>query len=120
MANSASLEIFRSQHDAVGNIKIRFNRSQLMDLFKGHNVEVLKLSYRVFLLSPLVGFFKLSKKLLQRVRPTATPRSDQVVFPFGINWCLLQVQLLENKLLQHINLPFGSSLFIVVRKKMDS
>jgi len=39
-----------------------------------------------------------------------------VIFPFGINWMLLQVQLLENRLFKRFNFPFGSSVFIVAQK----
>jgi hypothetical protein len=42
--------------------------------------------------------------------------SDQVIFPFGINWVLLQIQLLENHLFKQISFPFGSSVFIVTKK----
>ncbi|MEJ7692836.1 class I SAM-dependent methyltransferase [Daejeonella sp.] len=120
MANSASLNIFRSQHDDVGNIKIRFSKNEFINLFKLHHYELKKLSYRVFFLSPLVLLFKSGKNLLRFLQPGKKSQSDQVIFPFGINWCLTQVQLLENRFLRYLSLPFGSSVFIVLIKSGSS
>ncbi len=117
LCNTASLEIFRSQHDDVANIKNRFTRSQFIALFKIENAEILKLSYRVFLLSPLMLLFKLTKRVIGLFKPDNESRSDQLMFPFGINWCLLQIQLFENRLFKRFNFPFGSSIFILIKKK---
>ncbi len=116
MANSASLNIFRSQHDDVGNIKIRFNKQNIRSLFKGFDDGLKKLTYRVFLLSPFVLAFKAGKNFLRFIRPGKESKSDQIIFPFGINWFLTQVQLLENQMLRYINFPFGSSVFLVIVK----
>ncbi len=116
MANSASLNVFRSQHDDVGNLKIRFTANEFRGLFKSYEQGLKKLTYRVFLLSPLVLLFKSGKNLLRILQPGKKSQSDQVIFPFGINWCLTQVQLLENRILRYTGLPFGSSVFIVLVK----
>lgn len=115
IAHTAALELFRSQHDDVANIKLRFNRAQFKQLFVKANVTVLKLSYRVFLLSPLVLLFKLIKRLAGQSKAKGEAASDQVIFPFGLNWLLLQVQLFENWLFRVINFPFGSSVFVVIK-----
>jgi SAM-dependent methyltransferase len=116
IANTAALELFRSQHDDVANIKLRFTKVQFKNLFVKDNATVLKLSYRVFLLSPLILLFKLIKRIVRVFKSPGRSASDQVIFPLGINWLLLQIQLVENRLFTAINLPFGSSVFIVVRK----
>jgi SAM-dependent methyltransferase len=106
LCNGAALEIFRSQHDDVTSIQRRFTKQDFKELFAKNNFQVIKLSYRVFLLSPLTGIFTKGQEA----------ESDQVIFPFGINWTLLQVQLLENGLFKRFNFPFGSSVFIVTKK----
>ncbi|MES2809052.1 MAG: class I SAM-dependent methyltransferase [Bacteroidota bacterium] len=116
IAHTAALELFRSQHDDVANIKLRFNREQFKELFIKDNATILKLSYRVFLLSPLILLFKLIKRLTGKARADGASTSDQVLFPFGINWLLLQVQLFENWLFRTVNFPFGSSVFVVLKK----
>ncbi len=116
LCNGAALEIFRSQHDDVTSIQRRFTRQDFSDLFAKDNFQIVKLSYRVFLLSPLVLIFKLIKRVTQLFNKGQEAESDQVVFPFGINWMLLQVQLLENRLFKRVNFPFGSSVFIVTKK----
>lgn len=119
LCNTAAFESLRSQHDEVCNIKMRFTLPQFRLLFTPYHPEILKLSYRVFLLSPLVFLFKLVKKLGPGVKKTKEAKSDQTIFPFGINWLLLQIQLFENRLYRITNFPFGSSVFIVLRKKQD-
>ena len=116
IANSASLKIFRSQHDDVGNIKIRFKEKEFLKLFEKYDTGLKKLTYRVFLLSPLVLLFKAAKRILRAVNPGSKSRSDQVIFPLGINWCLERIQLFENWLLRWISFPFGSSIFMVLIK----
>jgi 2-polyprenyl-3-methyl-5-hydroxy-6-metoxy-1,4-benzoquinol methylase len=116
IANTAALELFRSQHDDVANIKLRFTKAQFKNLFKKDNTTILKLSYRVFLLSPLILLFKLIKRITRLSKSEGESASDQVIFPFGINWALLQIQLFENWLFTYVNFPFGSSVFIVIRK----
>lgn len=116
LANTAALELFRSPHDEVVNQKIRFNKEQFAMLFVRYDVEILKLSYRVFLLSPLVTVFKFAKRVFQSARQKAEPQTDQVVFPLGVNWLLFQIQLLDNRLFRRFNLPLGTSLFLVLRK----
>ena len=120
MANSASLNIFRSQHDDVGNIKIRFSKKEFKGLFKDYGIVLKKLTYRVFLLSPLVLIFKAGKNFLRILQPGKKSQSDQVLFPLGINWCLTQIQLLENWLMRYLSFPFGSSVFIVLIKPSKS
>jgi SAM-dependent methyltransferase len=116
LCNGAALEIFRSQHDDVTSIQRRFTKQDFKDLFAKNNFQVIKLSYRVFLLSPLVLIFKLIKRITGLFTKGQEAESDQVIFPFGINWMLLQVQLLENGLFKRFNFPFGSSVFIVTKK----
>ena len=116
IANTAALELFRSQHDDVANIKLRFTKAQFKNLFERDNTTTLKLSYKVFLLSPLILLFKLIKRVTRIFKTTGQSASDQVIFPFGINWLLLQIQLVENWLFTKVSFPFGSSVFIVVQK----
>jgi len=117
LCNSAALETFRSQHDEVSNIKIRFTRAQFKSVFDHYQPEIIKLSYRVFLLSPMVFMFKLVKKSARLWNSKGESKSDQLLFPFGINWFLVQIQLIENHLLKKLNFPFGSSIFIVLKKR---
>ncbi|WP_245803525.1 class I SAM-dependent methyltransferase [Daejeonella lutea] len=116
ICNTAALELFRSQHDDVSNIAKRFSREEFLMLFEGYHRRINKLTYRVFLLSPLILIYKLGKKLLARIGGSSRSKSDQVIFPLGINWFLTQIQLLENKIIEGIDLPFGSSIFIVLTK----
>lgn len=116
ICHTASLELFRSQHDDVANIKLRLNKQQMRALFNNAPSEIRKLSYRIFLLSPLVLIFKLVKRITGLFKKSDESATDQVIFPFGINWLLQQVQLFENLMFKYINFPFGSSVLIVLKK----
>ncbi len=116
ICNTAALEIFRSQHDDVSNIRKRFSRKELRTLFTGYEEGIKRLTYRVFLLSPLTLLFKIGKRIFGKLAGSDQPKSDQIIFPFGVNWLLTRIQLLENRILKYLDLPFGSSIFVVLIK----
>lgn len=113
LLNSAALESLRSQHDDVCNLKRRFSVREIRGLVPS-DMEVQKLSYRVFLLFPIIAGVKILKRLFRS--NDSEPVSDQFLPWAPINWLLLQIQLLENMLIRLVNLPWGSSVFLVARK----
>lgn len=74
--------------------------------------DIQKLTYRFFILFPLMGLVKLLKK------PSYDKKAESDVnkpHP-AVNGILLAIQRIEDAILTHISLPIGTSLFLVARK----
>lgn len=111
----AALEWLRSQHDDVINFRKRYKRQELEQYFTNSHWTILKLSYRVFFMFLPIMLVKVIKKFTHKSHSNS--KTDQYVPPNTINTFLTAIQLLENKLFYKINLPIGSSLFIVAIKR---
>lgn len=116
MINCAALPWLYSQHDIVTNLQKRFYKNELEDLFKNQDFEIVKSTYRVFLLFPLVVLTKTTKKLINIFSKKA--QSDQNTTPAILNPMLTIIQRLETFLIIRYNLPIGSSVFLIVKKSV--
>jgi|694.fasta_scaffold147251_3 SAM-dependent methyltransferase len=115
--NTAALPFLFSQHDKVCNVQIRYTYSQLENLLKKTGWKIEVLTYRVFLLFPLVATIKILKNITQKFSKKL--ESDQGVPIIPINWVLTKIMLIENMLLKFkIKFPIGSSLFVVCTKNV--
>jgi len=111
--NLPAYEGLRSSHDKAVHIKHRYNKKELRQRIERAGFTVLKLSYRNFLLFPLMALIRLMKK---NSVSSDSPKSDLKPLPTFLNQTLKRVLTFENKLLPHMNIPFGLSLFCVARK----
>ena len=109
IVNCAALEFLRSGQDRAWHIKKRYTRRELKDIFERCNFSIAKSTYRVFFLFPLV----LAAKLLHRKSTTSDTDKTSLL----IDLLFSPIMHLEGLLLKFVNLPFGSSVFIVARKE---
>lgn len=113
--NTAALPFLSSQHDEVCNVQIRYTYNQLKDLLERNGWKVEVITYRVFLLFPIIASIKIFKKITQNI--SSNIDSDQGVPFAALNYILKKIMFLENKLLKaKIKLPIGSSLFVICSK----
>lgn len=103
-----------SEHDEALSHKRRYEKRELRDKLKVHGVEVLKLSYAVSFVFPLVLAVRLLSRL--RVRKLGKPHTQLMSLPRWLNSFFLWLQEIETWVISHAGLPFGSSLVAVVRK----
>jgi ubiquinone/menaquinone biosynthesis C-methylase UbiE len=113
--NTAAFEWLRSQHDDIINLKKRFNKKELEMLISCKNIQILKSSYRVFLLFLPLALIKWSKRFARLFSKKSY--TDLKIPPLLINSFLKNIQFLENKMIRHMNFPFGTSMFIIFRKR---
>lgn len=106
----SALEWLRSQHDEVVGTLHRFSKDNLLNSFGKSKWRVIKLSYRFFLLFPIIATIKLLKKIQSR----ANAKADTEI-P-SINSVLFIIQKIENLLFRFISFPFGTSLFLIAKK----
>jgi len=110
--NNPAFNILRRSHDYVVHTKRRYRKSRTIKKINdiGFNIKIA--TYRL----PYLFFIILIKKLLNKFF-TNKMESDLVSLPYWFNKLLLSINRFENKLiLLKINIPFGSSLFIVAKK----
>ena len=114
--NEPAFKWLRSQHDLSCRLKKRFRKKECIALLTAQGFEIKQASYRVCFLFPLIASVRLIKKFTFLF--TLFPKSDMKTPSKLINWLSLTIQRCENILIkQGYNLPFGSSVFLIARKK---
>lgn len=102
-----------SCHDEVNRHFRRYTKSELKLKLSNAKLSVLKASYWNFsLFLPVYVYRKISAIL-----PQSKKEEGQIVGSKSANALLLQLLLLENKLLKYFNFPFGVSTFCIVKKE---
>lgn len=111
--NLPAFAFLRRKHDDVVHGNKRYVKSKILLILKNNGFNgTIKVSYRL----PHLFILLILKKAIDRIFPSAE-QSDLVKLPKWLNNSLLTVNRIENKLLLlGINIPFGSSLFIVSKK----
>lgn len=103
-----------SEHDLVNHHFRRYTRPELLALFPNEQWEILRASYFSSLLLPAIWVARRLGKLRHK------PASATGDLKFGPRWldaCLLAIFRCEKFLLSWFNLPLGSSLILVARKR---
>lgn len=115
ICNTAALRWLYSTHDQACNWRRRYHKKELQHLFELHGFKVEYLTFRLFLLFPIVALAKLleKKKMLPDNHHVTGDLEKNSLF---LNKMLYPVMRLENWLLGITSLPWGSSLFAVARK----
>lgn len=102
-----------SYHDDVNMHHRRYTNSELKSKIKAEKLEIQKSGYWNFFLFVPVYFFRKISKVFQKGK---TGESDISIGNSTVNNALLQLIVLENKLLKTINFPFGVSTFCIAKK----
>lgn len=113
--NTAALPFLFSNHDVAWKVKRRFLLKDIETDLKVQDFEIVKSTYRVFFLFPLAVVFKLFNKMYYRHSKDVPDHIDKV--NILLNGVFTGIMLAENYLLRLINLPIGTSIFIVARRK---
>jgi SAM-dependent methyltransferase len=115
--NLPSLKAFKGTHDiSVGIIGSRSSKKDIPRLFNPAKYEIIEMRYWPFLLSPLIYALRLMQRLKLKFKPGTQYSSDVEIPPAFINNFLSMLCKAENKIISHA--PWGSSLYVVLRKKM--
>lgn len=102
-----------SIHDIrVQNIR-RYTRNKIRKLFLENNLIPIKITYANTILFPLVAF----KRLVFKMFKIRSLNSDVQPINYLLNIFLYIPFMIENFIIKYINLPFGSSIIILAKKK---
>ncbi len=110
--NLPAFNFLRSSHDEAIHTRERYSTKKLKQKLLAAGFKIEKLTYTNFFLFPLLSIIRLIKKLIKG----KTKTSDLKALPSFINSLLFRIFLLERKIIQHINLPFGLSIFAICKK----
>ncbi|MEI7578889.1 MAG: methyltransferase domain-containing protein [bacterium] len=114
--NVAALQWLYSQHDVACHLIHRYNQKEIVAILKKNGFSIKKISYRVFFLFPLVAFIKIIEKFqLKNVKDsevTGDLKKTNSIF----NLLLKPMMWLEFQTIKLLNLPWGTSLWIVAEK----
>ncbi len=116
LLNLPALTWLKGQHDVAVNIVQRYNPKMLRDSLIQQGFRLEKMSFANSLLFPLVAPYRLATNWLP-AGPDG-PRSDVFLPSRPVNSTLGWVMGWESRLIPHVNLPIGMSLFVVARKKL--
>jgi SAM-dependent methyltransferase len=104
-----------SQHDALLHHYRRYSRKNLEKLLQSNGYTILKGSYFVFFLFPVVAVSRLKEKVMLLLgRRQSTVKIG--VVPNWLNWVLTRVLKLEATLSQIISFPIGVWLIVLAKK----
>lgn len=116
IVNVAALEMLRGNHSVLSEEVRRYTRPRLRHALERAGFSIERLTYTNAVLFPLV----LTARLIQRARGAKSAddlKSDIAVPPAPINAALSALLALEAALLRGVNMPFGSSLLCLARKR---
>jgi SAM-dependent methyltransferase len=115
LINLPAYEFLRGEHDVAIHTKTRYTRGQLRALLEQVGLRGARITYRNTFLFPVAVMVR-SLQTLFRPNP-ANPKSDLRPLPHFLNRALALPLLVENRLIRlGLNLPFGLSVFCIVRK----
>lgn len=104
-----------SEHDEALDHKRRYTASELHRKLNDAGFKVIKRSYAVTFLFPLILFYRLFRGIFPK--DSREPKTSYVMLPKFINTFFVYILRIESHLLNYIDLPFGSSIVCVARKK---
>lgn len=98
---------------AVSHVR-RYTRGQITRTVRSAGYEIVRASYFISLMAPLIIVFRLLGHLTGRSKKK---QFSFVEFPPLINRLFISTIRLEAKLLRWINLPFGTSLIVLAKRR---
>lgn len=113
--NLPALKSFSGIHDIAVGIKQRFVRENLISLFTCDKYEIIQCQYWPFLISPFIYIVRLYQRIKLYLRPNSKIESDIKLPSKSINWLLYIICRFDQSFLRNVS-PFGSSIFLVLRK----
>lgn len=107
-------EEFRGIHDLAVGIKKRFCKKDILNLIKNSGFSLSEFVFWPFFLSPVIFCTRFFQRLSLMLNKSANIVSDVDIGPFILNYFLYKITKFENKFIK--KKPFGSSMFIVLKK----
>jgi SAM-dependent methyltransferase len=105
-----ALEMLRGAHDEAVHTRHRYTRREVGQLLDGAGLKTLRITYCNSFLLPLLAL----RRSLDRL--TGSTDSDVAFLPKPMEWTFRNLLALEARLLKHVSLPIGASIFALARR----
>ncbi len=115
LVSDSALNILRSRHDQALHGRERYRKKKLKKRTEKAGFQVLRMSYFNFFLFPIILFIRLRERI-RRPKPDSIQSDLKAASPL-MNDILYGILKLEAFLSKKINLPWGSSIICLARKK---
>ena len=109
-----ALKMLWGAHDEAVHSRHRYTRGEVRRLLQDEGLEVVRLSYGMSLLFPLIAL----RRFLDRL--TGRHGSDVGFLPAPLEWAFRSLLLLEARLVRRVSLPLGASVFALARKPLSA
>jgi SAM-dependent methyltransferase len=106
-----ALKMLWGAHDDAVHSRHRYTRGEVRHLLLSESLDVVRLSYGMSFLFPVIA----ARRLLDRL--TGRRGSDVGFLPAPIEWAFRSLLLLEARLVKRVSLPLGASVFALARKR---
>ena len=110
-----AFKFLMSPHDKQVHTRKRYRKKEFEKLFPNSNFQIEKISYRIFILFPMVLIIRKIKTLMSNFKKNDKVSDIQMPSKF-VNYLLLSILRTENFLLEYMSFPMGTSVFLVAKK----
>lgn len=111
LINLPAHDHLRRDQDESAHNRQRYSLDELACKIKKNRFRIIKISYRCSFLLPVIALIALINRNKKK-----EPRSELKHVARPVNFILYRLLVLENRLMEKLNIPFGSSIFCVARK----
>jgi SAM-dependent methyltransferase len=114
--NLPALKAFRGIHDISVGVNYRFSKRDIKKMINPSHFKIIRATYWPFFLSPVIFITRFFQRIKLKINKNTKIESDIDLPSNIINNLLFKLTQIENKILY--KKPFGSSLFLVLKKKV--
>jgi SAM-dependent methyltransferase len=113
--NLPALNAFRGIHDISVGVNYRFSKSDIKKMIGPSQFNIIRVTYWPFFLSPVIFITRFFQRIKLKINKNTKIESDLDLPSRRINNLLFKLTRFENTVFK--NKPFGSSLFLVLKKR---
>lgn len=106
---------FWTQMDVVVHHCRRYERNELIDLFKS-SFKIIHFSFYNFILFPIKLGFLVFDRIKRRLYPKAELRSYNNIPSAPINWLFKKILSIESPIVKRFSVPYGISMILLAQR----
>lgn len=115
--NLVAFEFLRSSHDIAVMTRERYTKKSLKEKLVKAGFTDIKATYRVSPLFPFIALYRITQSFMLSKDVEAEDVKSDLKLPNSIlNMMLKMLLTIENRVIDFMPLPFGSSIFVTARK----